>query len=787
MIKEIKAINNFAVFENFNWNNSVKTSDGAVIEFKKLNILYGRNYSGKTTLSRIFRAIETGQLPKNYEGIEFEVEDDQLNIVNQANLASFQGKIRVFNEDFVREHLKFLIDPAAEIEPFAILGAENAQIQERIDLLEQEIGSHEEGKETGLCELAKVAEENRKRTEREWTSASKSYDARLTEKATDRKIGIKYNPEKFGDQNYNRSKLNDDIKYVLSDNYSDLNPEQKDAYEKLIVETVKSPVKKLVPESINFHQYCNRANSLLSRKIVSSNKIRELLEDVALNEWVKQGADLLDGKNICAFCGNLISDNRWSEIHSHFDEESKKLEGELQKLIEEINGEVEKLALPFNLINKDDFYQTYIKDFNGFLAKREEHLATYKVALNSIIHQLEIRKKQITVSVDFIKPQFDENLLDSIISDFNKIIEANNNYANSLCTKKSQAQRLLRLDEVSKFCKTIKITDLQKNLAELEKEKTAAADSALKLTIQLSQKRQELDDTKRRLNDEEEGARRVNQYLNHYFGHRFITLVAEAVEDDGKRIRFKIMRGNEPAFNLSEGECSLIAFCYFMAKLEDVETSGAKPIIWIDDPISSLDSNHIYFIYSLLSSQITEKDNCEQLFVSTHNLDFLKYLKRLKFKNDTQKQYFLIDRLNQTSTIKCMPDYLKKNATEFNYLFSIIYKCSLCNSVTDENYDMLFSFGNNARKFLEMYLYFKYPVPSKDETENLKKFFAPEEVPPILINRMINEMSHGASPERMMKIDIEPETINVAKKIIEKLQQDSDQYNALLKSIGETS
>ena len=222
-----------------------------------------------------------------------------------------------------------------------------------------------------------------------------------------------------------------------------------------------------------------------------------------------------------------------------------------------------------------------------------------------------------------------------------------------------------------------------------------------------------------------------------------------------------------PAFNLSEGKCSIIAFCYFMAKLEDIETSGAKPIIWIDDPISSLDSNHIFFIYSLLSSQITEKDNCEQLFVSTHNLDFLKYLKRLKFKTDTQKQYFLINRLNKMSTIKRMPDYLKENTTEFNYLFSIIYKCSLCTSVTDENYDMLFSFGNNARKFLEMYLYFKYPIPRREESEYLKKFFALEEVPPILINRMLNEGSHGVSAEGMMKIDIEPETIIVAKKIIE--------------------
>lgn len=225
MIKKIKSINNFAVFKNFNWNNSVKNPDGSVIEFQKLNILYGRNYSGKTTLSRIFRAIETGQLPKNYEGVEFEVEDNHLNTVTESNLASFQGKMRVFNEDFVREHLRFLLDPAAEIEPFAILGAENAQIQEKIDSLEKEIGSDKEGRETGLCKLAKDAQDKSKKIENELGSAIKSYEGRLTEKATDRKIGIKYKPEKFGDQNYNRAKMNEDIKVVLSDKYAELSQE----------------------------------------------------------------------------------------------------------------------------------------------------------------------------------------------------------------------------------------------------------------------------------------------------------------------------------------------------------------------------------------------------------------------------------------------------------------------------------------------------------------------------------------------------------------------------------
>lgn len=82
-------------------------------------------------------------------------------------------------------------------------------------------------------------------------------------------------------------------------------------------------------------------------------------------------------------------------------------------------------------------------------------------------------------------------------------------------------------------------------------------------------------------------------------------------------------------YHLSEGECSLIAFCYFVAKLDDVETAGKKPIIWIDDPISSLDNNHIYFLFSLIQSRILDRDSYEQLFVTTHNLVFLKYLHRM--------------------------------------------------------------------------------------------------------------------------------------------------------------
>lgn len=58
MITKFKSIKNLAVFQNFEWDNTVKEKNGTIKEFKDINILYGRNYSGKTTLSRILRALQ---------------------------------------------------------------------------------------------------------------------------------------------------------------------------------------------------------------------------------------------------------------------------------------------------------------------------------------------------------------------------------------------------------------------------------------------------------------------------------------------------------------------------------------------------------------------------------------------------------------------------------------------------------------------------------------------------------------------------------------------------------
>jgi wobble nucleotide-excising tRNase len=152
MIKKFSEITNLAVFQDFVWDNSVKDKDGNVVEFKSINILYGRNYSGKTTLSRIVRALETGSISDKYNKPKFKVEFENKKSKDQDNLKDNTNEIRVFNEDFIKDNLSFLTDTSddGEIKSFAVLGEGNRTIQEEIDSINKLLGSNEEGKESGL-------------------------------------------------------------------------------------------------------------------------------------------------------------------------------------------------------------------------------------------------------------------------------------------------------------------------------------------------------------------------------------------------------------------------------------------------------------------------------------------------------------------------------------------------------------------------------------------------------------------------------------------------------------
>lgn len=798
MLKKIQHIKKLGVFDDFSWDSEVKNKGGAVQNFVDINIIYGRNYSGKTTLSRIARALETRTLSDKYGAPSFQLKFADNSDVTLAALSTHDKNIRVFNEDFIRDNLRFITNPDDSIEPFAILGDDNNKIEKEIEALEEELGSSIEGQETGLFAGKKQAAVAYSNAFASHKQSNESLEKQLGDKATNKDIGIKYKPERFGDQNYTITKLKADITTVSSPDFQPLTSEQVCEHEKLIDEKVLPAIPKFSSPQLSFLSLALQVETLVTKPISESDKIQALVKDAVLNRWVNEGRSHHRNKHEkCAFCDNEISTERWAELDKHFDEESELLEKSIDALLAKIETENQTVQSALT-IDQSAFYSKFHSQLTALNLRLEAATKDYQLALGNLTKQLKARKGDILNVKDYESPADGTAKLTQIWQDYSDLCAQSELFSSSLADEQTKAKADLRLKEVAEYLLTIDYQTQLNSIETLQQKRDEAQQAQATINANITEKQAQITAKKRELNDEEKGAKKVNEYLNNFFGHQFLTL--EAKKDEGptqeaKRIRFEVIRDGKKAYHLSEGECSLLAFCYFLAKLDDVTTKDSKPIIWIDDPISSLDGNHIFFIYSLLNAEVVEKGKFAQLFVSTHNLDFLKYLRMLNGKyidpagsgklKSYQKDFFVVIRQGKFSTIQSMPDYLKKYITEFNYLFHQIYKCANVESVNDANFNSFYNFANNARKFFEIYLYYKYPDQTSDE-DKLKLFFGDEKIPAVLVDRINNEFSHlkGCFESGSIPVDV-PEMQTAARQIIERLKQDNDQFSSLMRSVGE--
>ena len=789
MIKKIKSIKNLAIFKDFDWDTTIKDKDGSVKDFTKNNIFYGRNYSGKTTLSRIARALETGEISDKYNGYEFEIELDNGATITQADYQTNLQNIRVFNEDFVEQNLPFYADDG--VEPFAVLGSDNAKIEEEINDIKEELGSDEEDAETKLYKEQSDAIIAKNVAVKDHKDAKNELDTAMTNKATgDRNNSIKYKSDLYGDQNYDVRKLETDIAEVTKNTYAEIDQAKRDELTNTVKETALTTVSGATTPQLSIDTLKTTVEDLIEKEVGKSDKIQELVNDAILNRWVQEGITRHEhSHDTCAFCGNSISDDRWQALEQHFDEESKQLEvglGDIKQKLETEKATISQLTLA----EDDKFYASFHARLATIRKELTDAIKGYTDDLDVLLKQVDTRLGAILVKLNF-QDVTTEYKIDEILQKYNdEIVTKANEYTDGIAQSKAAAQKELRLDTVSEFVKTIDYTVKQTKIGELETAKIEAENTVAGIATKIKEKLDAITEKQRQLDDKSAGAGKVNEYLNHFFGHKYLSLESvdsdSSLFNDDKEVRFEIQRNGNKAYHLSEGEKSLIAFCYFIARLEETGTNGSKPIIWIDDPISSLDQNHIYFIYSLMKTKVIDTDVADQLFISTHNLDFLRYIKNTNgFDGEGNKKatFFIVERKDEESTIKVMPEYMRKYVTEFTHIFSQIYTCGVMVSVEEDNYKEFYGFANNARKFLEMYLFYKYPGDKRDDA--MTEFFGDDEVTKSLISKFDNDNSHaeGATEKTMLPYDI-AEAHKVAQKILEVLQKDERQYKSLLKSVG---
>jgi len=463
-------IEKFGLFNDFRWSNSLDI-------FKKVNIIYGRNYSGKTTLSRIFRCIETGELHKKYLDGKFNLIDNENNTVTQDNLTC-QYKVRVYNKDFISKNLSWLHDDLkGEIEAFTLLGSENIAAKQRIEEIENELGNIE--KKTGLLYQQEQKKLSFKKEHDRLERIQKEVTDLLTQKAN-RELKQSTYFVKQG-TTYNITNIKDEIAAITnsSKNFI-LSEEEKELHKKTIDEAEKKPTNEIPVSKIKLSEYITTVKPLVEKKITLTNTIQDLLTNNILQEWVNKGRDHHRGqRDYCAFCGQKIPTLRWEELDAHFSKESEDLKENIQKEIQILNNSKSSLEkfLETKGVIKDNYYYSYHFDFDDIKKQWDNFAEQYNIVISLLNDKLQKRYDDIfnpEYFDDDAKKIIDDVNIEKIASDFERIIElfnglskGNNAKSDALGKDKDTSRTLLRYSEIQNFITTV---NYKKKLEDIAKE-----------------------------------------------------------------------------------------------------------------------------------------------------------------------------------------------------------------------------------------------------------------------------------------------------------------------------
>ncbi len=710
MITKINKIKDFGIFKNFN---------GSILpEFKTCNLIYGWNYSGKTTLSRVFRCLEKGRLHDDYLSATFELENATTKYDHTFLL---KPNIRVFNSDFIKENLKW---DAENIEPIFLLGEENIELQEALKQNEEKLVKTEK-------ELVEIKDLRQNKQD--------TLNTTLTNKAREAT-----NLLSLG-RTFDRDRLKQLIEMVKDNvaNYMLEQPEFDKYKAKAILNEQKPHIGGITTTIADLADLKLSVEKILHRQAVSDNKIQKLLENKPISDWVETGKALHEGKTDCQFCGNILPTDLLTKLNEHFSKDYDLLKSDIDIKLKSLNESKIKFTSP--LPTETAFYTDIQSEFRTKKPLLEKEITSFNNKILSLIKDLERKREKPFDKLEVTAFTDNKTELETALANFNVVISFNDKRTTDFTTEKNVAIEKIKQHFAAEVTENYLAVQ-----TELTDEQTVIGTKA----NSIEKTNQAIKAIKTQLNETVKGAEKINDYLKIFFGKDDVQIATTADK------KFKLLRGDEIAKNLSEGEKTAISFAYFTAKLEEQNNQIADTIIYIDDPVSSLDSNHLFNIYSFIKNTFSEfkfnpavnkkqhQIKCKQLFISTHNFDFHNLIFDW-FKKD-KKTFLIVERHKNShkdeSIIKENNELLTVFNSEYGYLFSLLYNFQK-NPVDTNNF--LYHLPNITRRFVETFLNFKYLTPTKIEESIDKLITDPIECE--RARKFMHYYSHSLTTDKFMK------------------------------------
>lgn len=734
MIKRINKIKNFGVFQDYRRSGDIR-------DFEEKNIIYGWNYSGKTTLSRLISYLDKDVvIDDEYKDVEFEVELEDGSKIDNNNRISSSLQIKVFNSDFIRDNLHFdSSDKKINGIKFAV--GDTGTILEQIEKIDNYI-----------TKAKTIIARNQNNIH-----AFNDFETHFTNEArhlTDL-LGLGRGFTKANVRNFVQVFAGQPLKsFVISDEV-----ELKRILTNATTQNTGSLIDMSNSPSTQYETLYNQVKTILKRQPQTSMDDELLSSDRDLYTWAKSGLELYNKKNPqpqrCAFCGGMITkEGRLAELNAYYTNEASMVKSEIEQLKQRIEEEIQRFnSLDWSKKSDNDLAQSCRA---GYLEKKYSYQPikdAYKILLEVLMAKLD-NKYSDSLFVPMEIGMIDESANIAIqewVSAVKEIFNNSNAIIKDFDTTKENAKNQYVKHYIAKYL-------IDHDYREIERKKEVEQRWVGKINDAIKLKEEEKKRLSAQLESVEKGKEELKGFIKLFLNRDDLDIVV--TEDN----YFVLKRGDKIATHLSEGERTAIAFSHFMVTLKSLKDNKTIQdyIVFLDDPISSLDSNHIAQVYSLINSfffvkgidPVNPDKKClcsNQLFISTHNFDFYSFINKATVlgKNKHCAQ-FLVRRNKLESTITNMPESFKRYNSEYVYLFSEIKKAKEKKDALREGEhfpeDEYYYLPNIIRRFLEIYTLIKLPGHTGEIDDRVRCL-----VGNVNELKILHTFSHFTSFERVTK------------------------------------
>lgn len=602
---------------------------------KKVNFFYGANGSGKTTISNFL------QSPS-----EVKFKDCVVNWLNSQSV-----KTLVYNKEFRDKNLG-----KGKIEGVFTLGEatkeEKKIIEDKTELLKQIKIDGEKIRVSLNNQIQKKGTIETDFKDFAWTKIYKKYQTIFKEAFT------------------GSIKSGDLFKTRLLQEFAN-NKEALQAINELKEKatTIFGEIPQNISSisTIDFEKIIEVENNAIWKKIIVGKAdvdIAKLIQKLNINDWVSQGRAFIQDNDICPFCQQpTISVNFKTQLENFFDETYLNDINSLKLLKQEYNTLIQ------NTINELNSIEAIQKDFKNSklnVDKFSSYLKTFISQNTTNAEYLNNKLKEPSRSIDLVSQREQLTLLTDIITNANAEIKKHNDIVADYANQRNKLTNAIWKFLIEEF--RVDIENFNSTKKGIEKG-IAAIDLQLQTKIKAYQDLdKEIKTLSKNVTSIQPTIDEINRLLRNYGFNNFEIVPAT---DAGF---YKIQRedGSIAELTLSEGEITFITFLYYLQHAKGGTTEdnvNEERVLIIDDPISSLDSNVLFIVSTLIKEILKEvkldKGHIKQVILLTHNVYFHKEVSFEGLNRKGEKPLFWI--LRKNNKISTIQTYHEQNPIQSSY------------------------------------------------------------------------------------------------------------------------